>query len=188
MLAQIEKVFGSWKGPRPELLISAAPPEALGRQVHLVHLPGAVQTQVLVGNLAITRRDPDWFRPVLANSIYRRRIPFAPGDEYPRTKGLHVQPAQRNHTLSTSTDFSPSTPPCATKLPPPRSPKCSTKWTACARSQSLPKNSKARKATSPAFSRSVSPRRTASSASSPPSISTACPTITSKPIARKSAP
>ena len=70
MLAQIEKAFGSWKGSRPEMLISAAPPEALGRQVHLVHLPGAVQTQVLVGNLAITRRDPDWFRTVLANSIY----------------------------------------------------------------------------------------------------------------------
>jgi predicted Zn-dependent peptidase len=33
-------------------------------------LPGSVQTQVLVGNLAITRRDPDWFRTVLANSIY----------------------------------------------------------------------------------------------------------------------
>ena len=70
MLAQIDKAFGSWKGSRPEMLISAAPPEALGRHVHLVHLPGAVQTQVLVGNLAITRRDPDWFRTVLANSIY----------------------------------------------------------------------------------------------------------------------
>jgi zinc protease len=70
MLAQVDKAFGSWKGSRPEPLISSAPPEALGRQVHLVHLPGAVQTQVLVGNLAITRRDPDWFRTVLANSIY----------------------------------------------------------------------------------------------------------------------
>jgi zinc protease len=70
LLAQIEKAFGTWKGSRPELLISSAPPDALGRQVHLVHLPGAVQTQVLVGNLAITRRDPDWFRTVLANSIY----------------------------------------------------------------------------------------------------------------------
>ena len=38
--------------------------------MHLVHLPGSVQTQVLLGNLAITRRDPDWYPPVLANSIY----------------------------------------------------------------------------------------------------------------------
>jgi predicted Zn-dependent peptidase len=33
-------------------------------------MPGNVQTQVLIGNLAITRRDPDWYRMVLANSIY----------------------------------------------------------------------------------------------------------------------
>ena len=38
--------------------------------MHLVHLPGSVQTQVLLGNLAITRHDPDWYRTVLANSIY----------------------------------------------------------------------------------------------------------------------
>ena len=70
MLQQIEKVFGTWKAPRPEALKSPAPPRNTGRRVHLVHLPGAVQTQVLVGNLAITRRDPDWFRLALANSIY----------------------------------------------------------------------------------------------------------------------
>src|SRR6202008_1261574 len=67
---EVGKDFGSWTAWRPELIISAAPPEALGRQVHLVHLPGSVQTQVLVGNLSITRRDPDWYRTVLANSIY----------------------------------------------------------------------------------------------------------------------
>ena len=70
MFAQIEKVFGSWQAPAPGALISAAPPRNIGRKVHLVHLPGSVQTQVLLGNLAITRRDPDWFRFVLANSIY----------------------------------------------------------------------------------------------------------------------
>jgi zinc protease len=70
MLAQIEKVFGDWKSPQPETLQSPAPPRNTGRKIHLVHVPGSVQTQVLLGNLAITRRDPDWFRLVLANSIY----------------------------------------------------------------------------------------------------------------------
>ncbi len=70
MLAQIEKVFGSWKAPKPDLAVSAAPPKPTGRHVHLVHLPGTVQTQVLVGNLSINRRDPDWYRLVLANSIF----------------------------------------------------------------------------------------------------------------------
>jgi zinc protease len=42
----------------------------VGRKVHLVHLPGSVQTQLVVGNLGITRRDSDWMRLVIANSIY----------------------------------------------------------------------------------------------------------------------
>jgi zinc protease len=70
MLEQVEKVFGSWKVPQPEPSKWSAPPRYSGRHVHLVHLPGTVQTQVLVGNLAITRRDPDWYCTVLANSIY----------------------------------------------------------------------------------------------------------------------
>lgn len=70
MLGQIEKVFGSWKAPKPELGVMAAPPKPIGRHVHLVHMPGTVQTQVLTGNLAISRRHPDWYRIVLANSIY----------------------------------------------------------------------------------------------------------------------
>jgi zinc protease len=70
MLAQVEKMFGDWKAPQPASVKSPAPPRHTGRRVHLVHLPGSVQTQVLAGNLAIARHDPDWFRIVLANSIY----------------------------------------------------------------------------------------------------------------------
>jgi zinc protease len=70
MLAQVEKIFGQWAAPQPESAIWPAPPRVVGRHVHLVHLPGAVQAQVLLGNLAIARRDPDWPRAVLANSIY----------------------------------------------------------------------------------------------------------------------
>ncbi|HUA01767.1 MAG TPA: pitrilysin family protein [Candidatus Aquilonibacter sp.] len=70
MLDQVEKTFGDWKAPQPEPPMSPEPPKPSGRRVHLVRMPGNVQTQVLVGNLAITRRDPDWYRIVLANSIY----------------------------------------------------------------------------------------------------------------------
>jgi zinc protease len=70
MLERVEKIFGDWKAPEPAPLKMPAPPHLSGRHVHLVHLPGSVQTQVLLGNLAITRRDPDWYRVTLANSIY----------------------------------------------------------------------------------------------------------------------
>jgi predicted Zn-dependent peptidase len=70
MLGQIENVFSDWKAPQTEALKFPAPPHYSGRHLHLVHLPGTVQTQVIVANLAITRRDPDWNRLVLANSIF----------------------------------------------------------------------------------------------------------------------
>ena len=70
MLERISKIFADWQGT-----MSAEPdyppsPEIRGRNVYLVHLPGTVQAQVMAGNLAITRKHPDWLALTLANSIY----------------------------------------------------------------------------------------------------------------------
>src|ERR1700719_3225488 len=65
-----EKVFGSWTGKRPAPAESAAPPVPIGRRVYLVDLPGSVQTQIICGCHAITRRHPQWLKVGLANSIY----------------------------------------------------------------------------------------------------------------------
>lgn len=70
MLAQIEDAFGSWPAGKGEEAPDPPLPKLHGRGVHLVHLPAAVQAQVLVGNRAITRKHPDWLRLTLANSIY----------------------------------------------------------------------------------------------------------------------
>jgi zinc protease len=70
MMAQIEKVFGSWASGPVEATPDPALPEVQGRRVYLVHLPESVQTQILIGNRAITRKHPDWLRLTLANSIY----------------------------------------------------------------------------------------------------------------------
>lgn len=70
MLRGIERVFGAWRGAKPQASVYPAPANPRGRQVHLVHLPGAVQTQILAGCHAITRRNPDWVRLGLTNSLY----------------------------------------------------------------------------------------------------------------------
>ena len=70
MMEQIERIFGSWKPAEVPALSTPSPPPLHGRQVHLVHLPESVQTQVLVANHAITRKHTDWQRLALANSIY----------------------------------------------------------------------------------------------------------------------
>jgi predicted Zn-dependent peptidase len=66
--------------------------------VHLVHLQEAVQAQVFVGNMAITRKHPDWLRLGLANSIYGgafnsrlvMNIREAKGYTYSPRSGVHA--------------------------------------------------------------------------------------------------
>ena len=70
MLDQIENAFGSWTSGPVEDAPDPSLPDLPGRRVYLVHLPGAVQTQISIGNRAITRKHPDWLRLTLANSIY----------------------------------------------------------------------------------------------------------------------
>ncbi len=70
MLKTVEKVFGRWSGKKPETKTYAAPANPRGRRVYLVHVPGAVQTQILAGCQAITRKHPDWVKVGLANSLY----------------------------------------------------------------------------------------------------------------------
>jgi zinc protease len=70
MLASVEKVFGGWTGKKPAVKEAAAPPSPRGRRVYLVHVPGAVQTQILAGCHAITRKHPDWIKLGLTNSLY----------------------------------------------------------------------------------------------------------------------
>src|SRR5439155_1390139 len=55
MLPAAEKVFGKWSGKRPETPAAPAPANPRGRRVCLVHVPGAVQTQILAA------RDAEWF-------------------------------------------------------------------------------------------------------------------------------
>ncbi len=70
MLKPAEKVFGAWHGKKPATKSLPAPAHPRGRRIYLVHLPGAVQTQILAGCHAITRKHPDWIRLGLTNSLY----------------------------------------------------------------------------------------------------------------------
>jgi len=67
---QLERAFSGWSGPQVEQPDEVPLPSHFGRHVWLVHVPGAVQTQIAAANLAITRNHPDWLRLTLANAIY----------------------------------------------------------------------------------------------------------------------
>jgi len=70
ILKTAETVFGKWSGKKPETPAAPAPATPRGRRVYLVHVPGAVQTQILAGCHAITRKHPDWMKLGLTNSLY----------------------------------------------------------------------------------------------------------------------
>ena len=70
MLKTAEKMFGAWAGKKPDSNVVASPANPRGRRVYLVHVPGAVQTQILAGCHAITRKHPDWVKLGLTNSLY----------------------------------------------------------------------------------------------------------------------
>lgn len=70
MLAQVQEAFGSWLPGKPPQATHPLLPNPRNRKVHLVHLPGSVQTQILLGNHAITRAHEDWLRLSLANTLF----------------------------------------------------------------------------------------------------------------------
>jgi zinc protease len=70
MIKSIEKVFGAWTGKKPQIPSAAVAANPRGRRVHLVDVPGAVQSQILAGCHAITRKHADWVKLGLTNSLY----------------------------------------------------------------------------------------------------------------------
>jgi zinc protease len=67
--AKAEKYFASWSAS-PTPAISPTPPPVSARKILLIDKPNAVQTQIVVGQLAIKRNDPDYFPLLIANQIF----------------------------------------------------------------------------------------------------------------------
>jgi zinc protease len=99
MLEQVEAIFSSWKAAAPARSPAAAPPEIRGRRIHLVHLPGTVQAEILLGNRAITRLHADWQRLVLANSIYGGAFNSRLVMNIREQKGYTYSPRSTAHSL-----------------------------------------------------------------------------------------
>ena len=99
MLEQVEATFSSWKAATLSRSPAAAPPEIHGRRIHLVHLPGTVQAEILLGNRAITRLHADWQRLVLANSIYGGAFNSRLVMNIREQKGYTYSPRSTAHSL-----------------------------------------------------------------------------------------
>lgn len=63
------RVFRGWTGRPPALPAVQAPPTRTRSELVLVHRPGSVQSNILVGNLTFTPTDPRWYAATVANKV-----------------------------------------------------------------------------------------------------------------------
>ncbi|MBX3134522.1 MAG: insulinase family protein [Gemmatimonadaceae bacterium] len=68
--AQVEAAFGGWSGDGAPTRFDYPPlPRRTGASIHLVDLPGATQTQFLIGLPAMPRASPDFYAAVMLRQI-----------------------------------------------------------------------------------------------------------------------
>jgi zinc protease len=69
IVPKLERAFASWKKTDLKEILPENPKPATAKKVLLVDRPSSVQTTVVLGNIAIDRRDPDYFALNVANHI-----------------------------------------------------------------------------------------------------------------------
>jgi zinc protease len=69
IVPKLEKALAAWKKTDLKEVLPPNPKPIASKRVFLVDRPGSVQTTVVLGNIAIDRRDPDYIALTVANHI-----------------------------------------------------------------------------------------------------------------------
>jgi zinc protease len=69
IVPKLEKLLAAWKKTELKEVLPPNPKPAAAKKVFLVDRPNSVQTTVVLGNIAIDRRDPDYIPLTVANHI-----------------------------------------------------------------------------------------------------------------------
>ncbi len=70
MLDRLRRAFGSWKMEKGIDLNLAGPKPLEGKHVLVVDKPDATQSQILIGNIGVDIRNPDYFPLLVANTVF----------------------------------------------------------------------------------------------------------------------
>jgi zinc protease len=68
-IAMLKKSLAAWKRTAYEVKLPPSPPIVDQKHVFLVNRPGSVQTNIVIGNIAIDRRSPDYVAMRVTNQI-----------------------------------------------------------------------------------------------------------------------
>lgn len=69
ILTEIKNHFGTWQKGNVESLENLSTPERQNKTLTIVDRPGSAQSNIVLGNLAIERTNPDYFPVLLMNQI-----------------------------------------------------------------------------------------------------------------------
>ena len=69
LLKEIKENFGDWKKGTIESGKFSAPPTAQATTLTVVDRPGSIQSNIVIGNLAIDRSNPDYFPVLVMNQV-----------------------------------------------------------------------------------------------------------------------
>lgn len=69
LVPKLERLLAGWKKTDLKEALPTNPKPSTARKVYLVDRPDSVQTSLIMGNIAIDRRDPDYFVMVALNQV-----------------------------------------------------------------------------------------------------------------------
>ena len=69
VVPKLERLLAGWKKTEYKETLPVNPKPSTARKVYLVDRPDSVQTSLIMGNIAIDRRDPDYFVMVALNQV-----------------------------------------------------------------------------------------------------------------------
>ncbi len=69
VMAMLKKSLGDWKRTSMEAKLPVSATAATRKQVFLVNRPDSVQTSIMIGNIAMERRNPDYIALRVANQV-----------------------------------------------------------------------------------------------------------------------
>lgn len=69
ILKEIENHFGEWKEGKTEILEKTEIPQRYKKSLTIVDRPGSAQSNIVLGNIAIERTNPDYFPVLVMNQV-----------------------------------------------------------------------------------------------------------------------
>lgn len=105
VLEAVQGTFSDWQRRGEEMANPPAPPSRKGRRILLIDKPDATQTQIRIGNLAVSRTDASYVPLYVANVLFGGGFTSRLIDEIRVNRGLSYSPHSRFYSMASGGMF-----------------------------------------------------------------------------------